>query len=252
VYQYFSLFSENPDEAKVESPVTAKKELKKVKKYECFVCLKKFRSKDNMQLHSKIHEDKENADQNKVKKSAVPCVSSPGGARGFSCPSLGKTFNVRDLINRLKELKCKLCSKKFNTKELFDGHMKLHEVKEDDTLKGSDDPEIEQEVKKTKKEVFKISNHRRSPSKRTKILPSKLNHEEKCNSGGKFQCPYCKSKFSLKHNLKTHIKKKHEEKTSLDTHVQQKHEEISNKVKKFECSICSKSFQFKDIMQLFK
>ena len=27
----------------------------------------------------------------------------------------------------------------------------------------------------------------------------------------KFQCPYCTSKFSQKHNLKTHVKQKHDE-----------------------------------------
>ena len=46
------------EKAKIKSPVIAKKELEKVKNFECSVCLKKFRSKDNMQLHRKIHGEK--------------------------------------------------------------------------------------------------------------------------------------------------------------------------------------------------
>ena len=45
-------------------------------------------------------------------------------------PKLDKTFNVRDLVNRLKDLKCKVCSKTFITKEHLVGHMKTHEEKE--------------------------------------------------------------------------------------------------------------------------
>ena len=92
------------------------------------------------------------------------------------------------------------------------------------------------------KSNLKISNNSRSPSKRRKILPSKFNNKENYNSGGKFQCPYCKSKFSQKHNLKTHVKKKHHEKP----------ESLHMEKKPFKCSICSKMFQFKDIMQLHK
>ena len=45
-------------------------------------------------------------------------------------PKLDKTFNVKDLVNRLKDLKCKVCSKTFITKEHLVGHMKTHEEKE--------------------------------------------------------------------------------------------------------------------------
>ena len=53
-------------------------------------------------------------------------------------------------------------------------------------------------------------------------------------------------------------------KSEVDTHVQQKHEDKHTKIhdekqeslhmekKPFKCSICSKMFQFKDIMQLHK
>ena len=76
---FFSfLENQKPDEsdikveiAKIKSP--AKKKLEKVKNFECSVCLKKFRSKDNMQLHRKIHNDIKNTDKNKVKKtSCIP------------------------------------------------------------------------------------------------------------------------------------------------------------------------------------
>ena len=49
---------------------------------------------------------------------------------GLSSTQLDKTFNVRDLVNRLKDLKCKVCSKTFITKEHLVGHMKIHGEKE--------------------------------------------------------------------------------------------------------------------------
>ena len=48
---------------------------------------------------------------------------------GLSSTQLDKTFNVRDLVNRLKDLKCKVCSKTFITKEHLVGHMKIHDTK---------------------------------------------------------------------------------------------------------------------------
>ena len=47
---------------------------------------------------------------------------------GFSSTQLDKTFNVRDLVNRLKDLKCKVCSKTFITKDHLVGHMKIHDM----------------------------------------------------------------------------------------------------------------------------
>ena len=47
---------------------------------------------------------------------------------GLSSTHLDKTFNVRDLVNRLKDLKCKVCSKTFITKEHLVGHMKIHDM----------------------------------------------------------------------------------------------------------------------------
>ena len=47
---------------------------------------------------------------------------------GLSSTQLDKTFNVRDLVNRLKDLKCKVCSKIFITKEHLVGHMKIHDM----------------------------------------------------------------------------------------------------------------------------
>ena len=63
------LISDNTNGAKevVQISIEAKRGPEKVKKFECFVCSKKFRSKDNMQLHRKIHEDKENSDKSKQK-----------------------------------------------------------------------------------------------------------------------------------------------------------------------------------------
>ena len=44
---------------------------------------------------------------------------------------LDKTFNVRDLVNRLKDLKCKVCSKTFITKDHLDCHMKIHDLEKE-------------------------------------------------------------------------------------------------------------------------
>ena len=83
----------------------------------------------------KSHKNKENNDSQishleSVKKSAVNHVSQ--GVPGFSCPSMGKTFNVRELINTLKT--CEVCAIKFDTKKLLETHMKIHveNVKQDD------------------------------------------------------------------------------------------------------------------------
>ena len=39
----------------------------------------------------------------------------------------------------------------------------------------------------------------------------------------KFKCPYCVSKFSQKHNLEAHIKKKHENYTDNNHDEKKKH-----------------------------
>ena len=137
-----------------------------------------------------------------------------------------------EMDDKLSKFKCDLCSEKFSSESNLMTHVELkHDIS---FSKSSNEIDIEKNPK--------ISNHSRSPSKRRKILPSKFNNEENYNSGGKFQCPYCKSKFSQKHNLKTHVKKKHDEKQG-SLHMEKK---------PFKCSICSKMFQFKDIMQLHK
>ena len=50
---------------------------------------------------------------------------------GLSSTQLDKTFNVRDLVQRLKDLKCKVCSKTFITKEHLVAHMKIHDMEKE-------------------------------------------------------------------------------------------------------------------------
>ena len=183
------------------------KPIKKVaaKKFKCLFCVSEFSWKHNLKTHiKKKHENHIDTEHKDIEKNPkIACDEN----EFENVESFSKNSNEIDIEKNPK---------------IMDDVTQKHEI--NDTLKGSDDS------KKTKKEMFKISNHSRSPSKRRKILPSKFNNKENCNSGGKFQCPYCKSKFSQKHNLKTHVKKKHDEKIGLDTHVQQKHEDKHTKI----------------------
>ena len=77
--------------------------------------MKSHKNKDN-------NIDGENKIFDSVKKSAA--IHASKGV-GFSCPSMGKTFNVRELINKLKT--CEVCSIKFDTKKEFDIHKKIHD-----------------------------------------------------------------------------------------------------------------------------
>ena len=90
------------------------------KPFSCKFCAKSFRELNNMKKHLKVHAKimKENTD--KLENDENQKLS----------PQIGKTFNVKDLIHRLKDLKCSVCSKTFITKEHLDGHMKIH-MKED-------------------------------------------------------------------------------------------------------------------------
>ena len=170
----------------------------KVKKFECKICSKKFRCKDNQQLHMKSHKNKENNDsQNKnlesVKKSAGKHVSQ--GVPGFTCPSLGKTFNVRELINKLKT--CEVCAKKFDTKKLLKDHMKLHDINGKQDVDSSKETEVdlskETEVDLSKEKEVTLS-------KEKEVFLSK---EKEVDS------------FQKKRNLKRHIGEVHEGKKPL-------------------------------------
>ena len=214
-----------------------------MKNFECSVCLKKFRSKDNMQLHRKIHNDIKNTDKNKVKKSAVSYFSSRG-ARGFSYPSLGKPFDIEELRRRLKT--CKLCSITFDTKKLHNGHMKLHLVKDSSKkteVESSKETEVdsskEMEVDSSKeteashvtlvdqkavvhgekKPQFACENcektfTRNAYMKKHLILCSKKNSEDEKSK--KHQCKFCNKKFSSNQNSKSHTKIKHDEEEFID------------------------------------
>ena len=235
----FFPFSENqkPDEsdvkvenAKIKSPVIAKKELEKVKNFECSVCLKKFRSKDNMQLHRKIHNDIKNTDKNKVKKSAVSYFSSRG-ARGFSYPSLGKPFDIEELRRRLKT--CKLCSITFDTKKLYNGHMKLHLVK-DSSKKTEIDSSKETEVESSKEtEVDSSKEMEVDSSKETEASHVTLVDQKAVVHGEKkpqFACENCEKTFTRNAYMKKHLilcSKKNSE---------------DEKSKKHQCKFCNRKF----------
>ena len=258
-----------------------------MKNFECSVCLKKFRSKDNMQLHRKIHNDIKNTDKNKVKKSAVSYFSSPGGARGFSCPSLGKPFDIGELRRRLKT--CKLCSITFDTKKLYNGHMKLHLVK-DSSKKTEIDSSKETEVESSKetevdsskemevdssketeashvtlvdqkavvhgekKPQFACENcektfTRNAYMKKHLILCSKKNSEDEKSK--KHQCKFCNKKFSSNQNLKSHTKIKHDEEEFIDgkrTFVKDKH--LKKSKLSFKCIDCGKEFLKKNSLKI--
>ena len=174
--------------------------------------------------------------KNKVQIQVIEGILEEIVDQSFSNHDFNESSNY-EIDDKLSKFKCDLCSEMFSSESNLMTHVELnHDVS---FSKNSNEIDIEKN-------------------------PSKFNNKEKYNSGGKFQCPYCKSKFSQKHNLKTHVKKKHDEKIGLDNHVQQKHEDKHTKIhderqeslhiekKPFKCSICSKMFQFKDIMQLHK
>ena len=76
------------------------------KPFSCKFCAKSFRELNNMKKHLKVHAKimKENTDKLENDENQKPS------------PQIGKTFNVKDLIHRLKDLKCSVCSKTFITK----------------------------------------------------------------------------------------------------------------------------------------
>ena len=76
------------------------------KQYKCNHCSKEFKSKDNFNLHSTKHEDKTKVDSAKnikLKKKTSP--------------------EMREFINRIKELQCKICLAKFLRKIDYENHM---------------------------------------------------------------------------------------------------------------------------------
>ena len=212
----------------------------KVKSFECTLCPKRFRSKDNQQLHMKSHKNKENNDgRNKnfesVKKSAVKRVSQ--GAPGFSCPSLGRTLDVRELIKKLKT--CEVCSLTFDTKVLLKEHMELHNEKDssketeesneiddkfnppDDTLKGSDDSTEKIEPPKAKK------------------AKSSVTAEQTRETMKKFVCKVCSNNFSTKDHLDGHN-------CDVNSNSKDYKQSVHEGKKPLQCDSCKKLFSHKN------
>ena len=129
---------------------------------------------------------------------------------GLSSTQLDKTFNVRDLVNRLKDLKCKVCSKTFITKDHLDGHMKIHDEEKEEVIEKQADLPRETEVESSKEtEVESSKEAEVESSKETEVHSSK---ETKVES-------FKQTKVKSSWETKVDSSKKAEVKSSKETEV---------------------------------
>ena len=132
-----------------------------------------------------------------VESPVIDNEAIPDQTKKFQCEHCGKSFNSKDNYNlhitihmkipHGKQI-CKMCTKCFISIDDLIVHM--NEKHKDTPI--SQQSQFEQDYKDDANDQTKET----KPVKKVAAKP--------------FKCSYCGSKFSQKHNLKTHIKKKHE------------------------------------------
>ena len=82
-----------------------------------------------------------------------------------------------------------------------------------------------------------------------RFVKKKFRENDQAKTASKFQCPYCKSNFSQKYNLKRHVKQKHEENVESIKKQVDDDKKLENfpLLEDFKCKLCFKVFSTKDI-----
>ncbi|XP_070507930.1 zinc finger and BTB domain-containing protein 11-like [Chironomus tepperi] len=175
------------------------------RKFQCTICLKRFKASNHLKEHLTLHSDKTNY---KCEKCQME-FKAPGSWRnhmrkvhGFECPHCKKIFSTLTLLKQHRMSK----HKEFRGKKLEDEIGMIEKV--DDTIK----------------QIQTQSGHKNLPPKRTtnsapksiikKILAkSRLNVNSNLNNpkSGKFVCKECGFKYTLARSLRRHLNTAHKE-----------------------------------------
>ena len=217
------------------------------KLFSCKLCSGTFRYGSHLRKHQGIHSEEKLFQESRMLKSKqrIHTNINPKNCtmpklrekldlneKLFSCQLCSGTFRYGSHLRKhqgvhknisknptLKLHKCKYCQDTFYSLEEHKSHeIQKHKEKllEISVYKSRKEiPLCEINLAKRRKPVSDV----RTPESKdqtpenyvdNKAIPQILDNLSMNNDGGDNKCPYCKSKFSQKHNLKRHIKQKHE------------------------------------------